>query len=164
MAFQLGDDVFVDADARTKFSPGSGPKKGQPFAMLAAKSCSMDHNGKAVSMVGNSILPVAVELVSAEPSFTFGLDVLQVSIDLAEHAGPGYARMKWTISTTLNRPGIAPVTFIAEGCVIEKGFGFKMGGGAQPTDELSGKCRRIRMKYKGKIYDPFALPGSLDLT
>lgn len=159
MAFRIGDDVFVHADGASKFIPSLGPNKGQPFLVRAVKSMTGELGGKAIAMMGNSIEPVAIALASAEPSFSFGLDVMQVAIDLAEHVGDGYARMPYQIITTMSRPGLAPVSFIFHQCIVEKGFGIKSDAGAQATDEISGKCRSIRLKYKGKIYDPFKLPG-----
>lgn len=164
MAFRIGDDVFVHADASIKFIPSLGPNKGQPFLVRAVKSLSGELGGKAVAMMGTSIVPVAVALASAEPSFSFGLDVMQVSVDLAEHAGDGYARMPYQIMIVMSRPGLAPVTFIFDQCIVEKGFGLKSDAGAQATDEMSGKCRNIRLKYKGTIYEPFKLPGGVQVV
>ncbi|MCC6559645.1 MAG: hypothetical protein IT372_42555 [Polyangiaceae bacterium] len=162
--FQIGDEVFVHADGTIKLIPGAGPAAGQPFTALAAKSFSGEHNGKAIALMGNSVVPVSVALASAEPSWSVGLDVMQVAVDLAEHCGDGYARMPYSIVVTYTRPRLAPVTFLLDQCVVEKGFGFKSDSGGAPGDELSGKCRSIRLKYKGKIYDPFALPGGVSVA
>lgn len=159
MAFRIGDRVFAHADGQIKLTPDEGKAAGQPFTARAAKSFSGELGGKAIALMGNSITPVAVVLASAEPSFTLSLDVMQVSVDLAEHVADGYARMAYSIVVTFTRPSLAPVSFLLDGCIIEKGFGFKSDSGGAPSDELSGKCRTIRMKYKGRIYDPFALPG-----
>lgn len=164
MAFRIGDNVHVHADAQIQLIPSLGPNKGIPFLVRACKSMSGDHNGKAITMMGNSILPVAVALASAEPSFTFGLDIMQVSVDYMEHVGDGAARMDHRIVVTMNRPGLAPITFTHEQCIIEKGFGYKGDAGAQFTDELSGKCRSLKVKYKGKTFNPFTLPGAVELV
>ena len=164
MAFRIGDDVHVHADASISFTPSLGPNKGIPFPVRACKSMAGDHNGKAIAMMGTSILPVAIALASAEPSGSFGLDVAQVSVDYLEHCGNGAARMQHRIVVTMNRPGLAPVGFIFEQFVFEKGFGLKSDAGAQMSDEMSGKCRRIMTKYKGKLFDPFTLPGAVELV
>src|SRR5215208_7264900 len=141
MPFRVGDSAFVHADGQTRLIPEEGKAKGLPFVARAAKSISCELGGKAVALMGNSIVPVSIVLASAEPTFSVGLDVMQVSIDLAEHVGDGYARIRYQIVTTFTRPGLAPVTFICDGCIIEKGFGFKSDAGGAPGDELSGKCR-----------------------
>lgn len=159
MAFRIGDKVFVHADGQIKLIPEEGPAAGLPFTCRAAKSFSGELGGKAIALMGNTIVPVSIALASAEPSFNVSLDVMQVSVDLAEHAGNGYARMRYQMVVTYTRPSLLPVTFTLDGCVIEKGFGFKSESGGAPNDELSGKCRTITLKYNGKTYDPFALPG-----
>ena len=159
MAFRIGDRVFVHADGSAKMTPEEGRSAGQPFTVRAAKSIKCEFNGKAVVMRGNRIEPVAIELAEAEPSFAIGLDVMQVSVDLAEHVGDGYARTRYGIVVVYTRPQLAPVSFLIEGGIVEKGFGLDSESGGGPKDEISGKCRTIRLKYKGKIYDPFALPG-----
>lgn len=164
MGFRIGDNVFTHADGQIKLIPLEGPKAGQPFTVRSAKSMSAELGGKAVALMGNSVVPVAVVLASAEPSFTFGLDVMQVSVDLAEHVGDGYARIRYDGVVVFTRPGLAPVTFILKGCVIEKGFGFKSDSGGAPGDELGGKFRQLQLKYKGKTSDPFALPGGVELV
>lgn len=164
MAFRIGDVVYVHADASVQFIPQEGPQKNVPFRTRAAQKIEAKHNGKAISMKGTSILPVAVALGEAEPSFSVGLDVLQVAVDLAEHVGDGYARMPYTIVITMNRPNLAPVTFRLTQCIVENGFDLSSEAGGQPKSELSGKNRAVVMEYKGKTYDPFAMPGGIDIT
>lgn len=163
MAFRVGDTTFVHADGQIRMIPEEGKAKGLPFTVRAAKSISCELGGKALALTGTSIVPVSIVLVSAEPVFSIGLDVMQVSVDLAEHVGDGYARIRYQIVTTFTRPGLASATFICDGCVIEKGFGFKSDAGGAPGDELSGKCRTIKLKTKGKTYDPFGIPGGVSL-
>lgn len=158
MSFKIGANVFVHADGQVKFIPEEGGSAGLPFSMRA-KAFSGEHNGKAIALKGNTILPVTVALAEAEPSFSVGLDVMQMSIDLAEHVGDGYARIPYQIIVTYSRPRLAPVSFILNKCIIEKGFGFKSESGGAASDEISGKCREILMKYKGRTYDPYKLPG-----
>jgi hypothetical protein len=164
MPFRVGSTTFVHADGRTKFIPLEGPNAGQPFLVRAVKSLEADQAGKAISMQGQSITPQAVAIASAEPTWKVGLDVMQVAIDLLEFAGQGAARMHYEIVTIMERPGLAPVSFICEDAVIEKGFGLKSDAAAQPTDEFSGKQRRLLIRYKGTIYDVFAIPGGVTLV
>jgi hypothetical protein len=164
MAFSIGDTTFVHADATVQFIPNEGPKKSIPFRVRAAQKLEAKHNGKAITMKGTSILPVSIALGEAEPSFSIGLDVAQVAVDLAEHVGNGYARMPYTIVITVDRPSLAPITFRLNQCIIENGFDFTSEAGGQPKSELSGKNRSMVMEYKGKTYDPFAIPGGVDVT
>lgn len=163
MAFRIGDIVYTHSTGKITLVPEEGKAKGQPFEVLAAKSMSMELGGKAIVLMGNSIVPVATALASAEPVFTFGLDVMQVTVDLAEHVGDGYAAIRYSGIVTWQRPGLAPVTFRALGCTIEKGFGFKSDAGGAPNDEISGKFRDMELVYKGKTYRPFSLQGGISL-
>ncbi|MEO7329442.1 MAG: hypothetical protein ABI193_12740 [Minicystis sp.] len=131
----------------------------QPFTIVSAKSLNCENGGKIITLMGNSIEPVAIEFAAAEPSFSIGLDVQQVSLDLAEHVGNGFQRMHYTITTTFTRPGLPSVTFRMENALFEKGFGFKSDAGGAPSDELSGKHRKTIIVYKGRELDAFALPG-----
>lgn len=164
MAFRIGDKIHTHADGRVVFTPEEGARAGQPFAVRACKSMGLELGGKVISLVGNQIEPVANALASAEPSISIGLDVAQVSLDLADWAGDGYARMAWGASITLNRPGLPPMTWLASHVIWEKGFGFKSDSGASPTDEFSGKFTQVRVKYKGRTLNPFALPGTVALV
>jgi hypothetical protein len=164
MTFRIGNEIHVHADARVQLAPNEGPNARQPFTVRAAKSLSADNGAKAIVITSAGVLePVAVALASAEPSFSLGLDVMQVSTDYALHCGNGYQRMSHTATIVFNRPGLPPITFTLSQVIIEKGFGLKSDAGGQPTDEISGKFRRMRIKYKGKTLDPFALPGSVPL-
>ncbi|MEP7123148.1 MAG: hypothetical protein ABJE95_19625 [Byssovorax sp.] len=161
--FRIGDKVHTHADGRVIFTPEEGARAGQPFAVRACQSMGIELGGKVITLMGSQILPVASELASAEPSISIGLDVAQVSLDLADWAGNGYARMKWGASITLNRPGLPPMTWLAGHVTWEKGFGFKSDAGGAPKDEFSGKFTDIKVKYKGRTLDPFALPGNVQL-
>jgi hypothetical protein len=162
--FRIGDKVHVHADGRVIFTPEEGARAGQPCPVRACKSMGIELGGKVISLMGNQILPVASALASAEPSISIGVDVAQVSLDLADWAGNGYARMLWSASITLNRPGLPPMTWLGKHITWEKGFGFKSDAGGSPTDEFSGKFTDIKVKYKGRTLDPFALPGTTQLT
>lgn len=162
MAFQIGSVIFVHADARCTLTPKDGPKKGQPFTVLACTKLTGDSAGKAIEAKGNSINAVAMALGEVSHSFAVGLDVGQVSVDYLEHAGDGAARMLHDVTITLNRPGLPPVTYIRSDAIIEKGFGLSSDAGAQVKDEISGKSRTATIKYKGKEYDPWKLPGTLE--
>ena len=164
MPFQLGSNFFVHADAVTKLIPLEGPRANQPFTIKACSKLDCKMNGKAISAMGNSIVPVAIALASAEPSFSIGLDVAQVSVDYAEHCGDGYMRMRHNLITTMTRPGLAPVTFKVVSAIIENGFGVASGAGEKVTDEISGKMLNLVLVYKGRDYDPFKLPGGVNIA
>jgi hypothetical protein len=163
MAFRIGDKIHTHADVRLIITPEEGQAAGQPFAVRAVKSMNLELGGKVISLQGTQILPVANAFASAEPSCSFGLDVAQVSMDLAAHAGNGYARMHYGWNLTLNRPGLPPMTWIGSHVLFEKGFGIKSDSGGAPSDEFSGKFTKLQVKYKGLTLDPFALPGSVPL-
>ena len=163
MAFTIGKNTFVHADVIAKLKPREGPNAGQPFTIRACDKLEAKSNGKAIAMKGNLIVPVAVEMADAEPSFSLGLSVAQVSIDYAEHCGQGAKRMKHDITVTMTRPGLQPVTWILDGCVIENGFDLMSAAGENVKDEFSGKMRDLRLKYKGVEYDLFKLPGGVTL-
>ncbi|MEO5726580.1 MAG: hypothetical protein ABI134_11925, partial [Byssovorax sp.] len=137
MAFRIGDKIHTHADGRVLLTPEEGARAGQPFAVRACKSMGVELGGKAITVMGNQILPVANALASAEPLISLGLDVGQVALDLADHAGNGYARMAWSASITLNRPGLPPMTWLAKHIIFEKGFGLKSDAGGAPSDEFS---------------------------
>lgn len=157
--FRLGDNIFVHADAVCRLTPTEGGAKGKPFTVRACSKLELKFNGKSVTAKGNSIIPVAIALAEAEPSFSIGLDVAQVSVDYAEWCGDGYLRMPHGIVVTCTRPGLAPVSFKLRQAIIENGFGFSSDAGNQAKDEISGKMRELILNYKGKDYNPFALPG-----
>lgn len=161
MAFQIGSVIFVHADARCTLTPKEGPKKGQPFTIRACSKLTGDSAGKAVEAKGNSIEMVAMALGEVSHSFSIGLDVSQVSVDYLAHCGDGAARMLHDITITLNRPGLPPVTYLRSDSVIEKGFGLSSDAGSQTKDEISGKSRTAEIKYQGKTYKPYALPGTV---
>jgi hypothetical protein len=163
--FKLGAVVFTHADVVFKMAPLEGPAKGQPFTLLACSKLEMKMNGKALSVKGNSIIPVAMALAEAEPSFSISLDTSLVSLDYAEHCGgQGYMRMGHNGTITATRPGLVPVTFKLLGMIIENGFGLTSDAGGNTKDDLSGKFREPIITYKGKDYHPFALPGGVNLT
>lgn len=163
MPFQLGQNVFVHADAVAKATPLEGPRKGQPFTFKSPNKLEAKMNGKVVSIVGTSIIPVAIAMASAEPSFSIGLDVAQEGLDYAEHCGDGFMRMLHDITITMTRPGLAPITYRLLTCGTENGFGLMSDAGAQAKDELSGKFRELIIRYKGKDLNPFKLPGGITL-
>lgn len=164
MPFKVGSNIFVHADVVTKLIPLEGPRANQPFTVLSCNKLEAKKNGKAITAQGNSIVPVAIALASAEPSFSLGLDVGQVSIDYAEHCGDGYQRMRHNIVTTATRPGLVPVTFKIVSAIIENGFDLASAAGEKVTDEFSGKMINLILHYKGRDYDPFALPGGVNLS
>jgi|HubBroStandDraft_2_1064218.scaffolds.fasta_scaffold82989_2 hypothetical protein len=163
MAFRIGSTTFVHADGVTKLIPLEGQNANNPFLVRAVKSLDAQQNGKAISLQGQNIAPEAVAIASIEPSWKLGLDVMQVSIDLLEFAGSGAARMHYEIVTVFQRPGLAAVTFICEDAVIEKGFSVTSEAGDAPKDEFSGKMRRLLIRYRGKLYDPYTVPGGVAL-
>lgn len=164
MPFQIGSNIFVHADASVKLIPLEGPNANQPFTVRACSKLEAKTNGKAITAMGNSIVPVAIAMASAEPSFSIGLDVAQVSVDYAEHCGSGYKRMAHNIIVTMTRPGLIPVTFKVVTAIIENGFDLMSDQGAQAKDEFSGKMRELILRYKGEDLNPFTLPGALNLT
>lgn len=164
MAFQVGSNIFVHADAVVKLIPLEGPSANQPFTVKACNKIEGKTNGKAITAMGNSIVPVAIAMASAEPSFSLGLDVAQVSVDYAEHCGDGYKRMAHNIVVTMTRPGLVPVTFKIVTAIIENGFDLMSDQGAQVKDEFSGKMRNLILHYKGRDYDPFKLPGGVNIA
>lgn len=159
MAFRIGDKVFVHADARVHLTPQEGANAGVPFLVRSAKSLKSDNGAKVIVLKGTSIVPVTVAVAEAEPSFTIGLDVMQVSVDYLEHCGNGAQRMLHNGQIVFVRKGLAPVTFELEDMGLEKAFGLSSDSGGAPGDEWSGKMRRLLIKYKGKGYDPFADPS-----
>lgn len=164
MPFAIGSNIFVHADASVKLIPTEGANKGIPFTVRACSKIEAKKNGKAITAMGNSIVPVAIAMASAEPSFSVGLDVAQVSVDYAEHCGDGYQRMAHNIIVTATRPGLVPVTFKIVHGIVENGFDLLSEQGAQAKDELSGKMRELILVYRGRDYNPFTLPGALNLT
>ncbi len=160
MAFRIGNKVFVHADGRTSFITNEGLNPGVPFLVRAVKGLDAEQGGKAIHIQGQSIQPQAIAIASIEPTWKLDLDYFQVGIDLLEHNGDGAGRMIYEIITTFERPGLAPVEFIYEDAVIEKGFGFKSDAGAQPSSAFSGKMGNLKIRYKGKLYDPYSTPGA----
>lgn len=163
MAFQLGNSVFVHADAVVKGTPLEGPKAKQPFTFRSSNKLEAKNNGKVVSIVGTSLVPVAIATASAEPSFSMGFDVGQEMLDYAEHCGDGALRMNHNFVISLTRSGLRPVVFELITCGIEQGFGLMADAGAQVKDEMSGKCRQIILKIGGKPINVYALPGGVNL-
>lgn len=163
MAFSIGSNIFVHADATCKLTPKEGDRRGQPFTIKAASKLEAKLNGKVIAVKGNSILPVALAAGDAEPSFSIGLDTVLVSVDYAEHCGSGYMRMAHDIVITMTRPGLVPLTFELLTCQFEQGFGLMSDVGAQAKDDLSGKFREFKLKYKGKTLEPFKLPGGVNI-
>ena len=164
MAFQVGSNIFVHADATLKMIPLEGERANQPFTFRSSNKLEAKTNGKAITAMGSSIIPVAVVMASAEPSFAIGLDVAQESVDYIEHCGSGYKRMAHNIIITCTRPGLQPVTFKLFMCIIENGFDLNSAQGAQLKDDLSGKMRNLVLTYKGQNYDPFLLPGGVNVS
>lgn len=157
--FALGGKVFVHADVVVVMTPYEGPSAGLPFTFLACNKLETKHNGKSVTIKGNSIVPVSLALAEAEPSWSLGLGTALVAIDYAEHCGgKGHGRMAHDIVLTATRPGIQSVTFNIVQAIIENGFGFMSDAGGEAKDEFSGKNRQTIMVYKGQEYDPFTLP------
>lgn len=161
--FQIGKKVFTHSTARTVFIPDEGPAEGQPFG-ITAKSMAIDLGGSAIVLEGNSVQPIATAFGKASPTFSFGLDTMQIHMGLMEHVGDGYAVIGYTIQVTWQRAGLAPITFRCLGCTVEKGFGFKSDSGGAPNDEISGKFQDLEVIYKGTTYRPFKLPGTIDLS
>jgi hypothetical protein len=165
MPFQVGQNIFTHADVVMKATPLEGPAANQPFTFKSCSKLEGKLNGKAISAMGNSIVPVAIAMASAEPSFSVGLDVAQEAIDYADHCGgQGYMRMGHNLVITATRPGLQPVTFKLITCFFENGFGLGSDTGAQLKDELSGKMRELLIRYKGRDMNPFTLPGGVNLT
>lgn len=164
MAFRVGSNVFVHADAVCKLTPLEGDSRGQPFTIKAASKFEAKLNAKVLAVKGNAIVPVALAMGEAEPSFSIGLDTAMVSVDYAEHCGSGWMRMAHNIVVTMTRPGLAPVTFKLKTCFFENGFGLMSDAGSQVKDDLSGKFRELLLDYKGKELDPFKLPGGVNIV
>lgn len=157
-AFKLGGRIFVNADVSTQLIPQEGPNALQPFTVQGTSKLEVKHNGKAVTLKGNRIVPIAIAMGEAEPSFSIGLDTNLITVDYLEHCGDGAARMQHDIIVTMTRPGLLPVTFKVLLAIIENGFGFSVDAGQAVKDEFSGKNVQTLMNYKGRDWDPFGLP------
>lgn len=158
MAFKLGGRVFVHADVAVVMTPYEGANAGLPFTALACNKLAAEHGGKAITIKGNSIVPVSVVMGESEPTWSLGWDTEAISRDYQVHCGDGVARMNHDISITATRPGLQSVTWKIIQAVIEKGFGISSDVGAQMKDEFSGKNRELIMVVGGIEYNPFKLP------
>lgn len=156
MAFKLGGKVFVHANASVRLAPHDGPHAHEPFRILACKSLGVETGGKVIMLYGTDVVPVALATASAEPSFTIEIDVMQVGLDYLQWCGDGALLMAHTGVITMDRPGLAPVSFMLDDMQFEKAFGFKSDHGDAPKDSCSGKMRKFRVKQNGIITDPFS--------